>query len=153
MTTLTRLAAALTVAAATVVAGGAPAANALAGDDYFVVDTQFRNSASSIIDAGGAFAGCTSVTDLRGEAVQLSPQRVLFRGEKRVSCGGGKRVTVYYEATTATGLVTIGTWTITSSTLAGATTGGGSLHGDSKTCTLDKNSFGCITDTFAGDVS
>lgn len=152
MTILTRTIAALCLAAASVVAGGAPAANAQAGEDYFVVNTQFRNAPSDIIDAGGAFEGCTSVNDLWGEATQLSPQRLLFRGEKRLSCDGGK-VTVYYEATTATGLVTIGTWTVSSSTLAGATSGGGTVHGDSKTCTLDRNSFGCIIDTFSGDVS
>jgi hypothetical protein len=152
MTTLTKIVAALSLAAASVVVVAAPPANALAGDDYFVVNTQFRNAPSYIVDAGGAFDGCTSVSDLWGEATQLSPQRLQFRGEKRLSCNGGK-VTVYYEATSATGLVTTGTWSISASTLAGATSGGGSVHGDSKTCTIDRNSFGCILDTFAGDVS
>ncbi len=151
MARLTRITTALLLAVATVVAG-APAANAQAGEDYFVVNTQFRQAPSSIVDAGGAFTGCTSVNDLWGEAIPLSPQRFLFRGEKRLSCDGGK-VTISYEATTATGLVTIGTWTIVSSTLAGATSGGGSVHGDSKTCTIDRNSGGCILDTFSGDVS
>jgi hypothetical protein len=152
MPRLTRITAALCLAGASVVGGGAPSANALAGEDYFVVDTQFRQAPSSIVDAGGAFAGCTSVNDLWGEAIPLSPQRLLFRGEKRISCAGGK-VIISYEATTATGLVTIGSWSIVSSTLTGATSGGGSLHGDSKTCTIDRNSGGCILDTFSGYVS
>ena len=152
MTKLTTITAALCLAVSSLLVGSAPSANAQAGEDYFVINTQFRNGPSYIVDAGGAFAGCTSVNDLWGEAVQLSPQRYLFRGEKRLSCDGGK-VTVYYEATTATGLTTIGTWTVVSSTLAGATSGGGSVHGDSKTCTVDRNSGGCILDTFAGDVS
>jgi hypothetical protein len=152
MTKPTKTIAALCLAVASLLAGGAPSAHAQAGADYFVVNTQFRNGPSYIVDAGGAFAGCTSVNDLWGEATQLSPQRFLFQGEKRLSCDGGK-VTIYYEATTASGLATIGTWTVVSSTLAGATSGGGSVHGDPKTCTVDRNSGGCILDTFAGDVS
>ncbi|MGZ8738394.1 MAG: hypothetical protein ACXWW7_14610, partial [Nocardioides sp.] len=48
---------------------------------------------------------------------------------------------------------TQGTWEITASTLAGATSGGGTLIGDASACVPLKNSGGCILDTFTGDVS
>jgi hypothetical protein len=131
---------------------GATAASAEAGEDYFVVDTQFRRGPNDIVDAGGAFADCTTVRDLWGAATQLSPQRFLFEGEKKISCDGGS-VTIYYAATAASGQVTIGTWTITSSTLAGATSGGGAVHGDTSLCTPVRAGGGCILDTFTGDVS
>ena len=40
-----------------------------------------------------------------------------------------------------------------SSTLPGVTSGGGTLMGDSRTCTPVEGSGGCITDTFSGSVS
>lgn len=118
-----------------------------------MVDTQFYGGPSAIVEAG-AFAGCTSVKNLWGAAEAVSPERRLFTGEKRLSCAGDT-VTVYYEATqdTASGKRTMGTWYVTESTVAGATSGGGTLRGDNTACTIAKNSGGCILDTFTGDVS
>ena len=129
----------------------APPASAATGDDFFVVDTQFKQAPSTIIDSGGAFAGCTTVTDLGGTAEQIGPNQLLFTGDKRVNCPGGK-VTLHYEAelNAASGKRTRGTWTITSSTLEGATSGGGTVRGDSTDCTIEPGSEGCIIDTFAG---
>ena len=130
--------------------GALSPAQALAGEDYFVVNTTGKQS--SIVDAGGAFASCTTVRDKWGTAEQLSPQRLRFEGEKVVSCDGGK-VTIFYSVTTASGQVTIGEWYVTGSTLEGAISGGGAVHGDSSECEPVRPGGFCILDTFSGDVS
>ncbi len=143
MTKLTRLTAALCLTAASAV-GGAAAASA-AEADYLVVNTTFKNAPHTISEAGGVFAGCTSVKDLGGTATGTGANRAVFEGSKRVTCDDGK-FTLEYKAATAGSEQTVGTWWITSSTLSGANVGdGGSLRGDYSTC-LPVG--GCITDTF-----
>jgi hypothetical protein len=133
-------------------AAGGPA-TAVAGEDYFVVDTQFTGAPSTIVDAGGAFTGCTSVRDLGGTAEQTGPNQFTFTGTKRVSCAKGSYVIIDYVAsTTAGGRRTSGDWWVVQSTLAGATQGGGTVRGDSTACTPRPGAGGCILDTFSGDV-
>jgi hypothetical protein len=152
MTTLTRFAAALSLAAASIIVGSAPAANAQTGEDFFVLDTQFSPGPTTVVDAGGAFEGCWKASDLWGSGIQLPDGTVWFEGEKRLQCASGAKVTVHYIVQQVpTG--TVGTWDVTGSTLAGATSGGGTLVGDSTACTPERNAGGCILDTFAGDVS
>ena len=47
---------------------------------------------------------------------------------------------------------TFGDWYVVSSTLAGVAGGSGTVKGDSKSCTPVAGSFGCILDTFTGNV-
>ena len=151
MARLTRITTALLLAVATGVAG-APAANAQTGEDFFVLDTQFVPGPTTVVEAGGAFAGCWKASNLWGTGIELPNGDVWFEGEKRLQCGSGAKVTVHYIVQQVPP-GTVGTWDITGSTLAGATSGGGTLVGDSTACTAKKNSDGCILDTFSGDVS
>ena len=151
MTMLTRFAAALSLAAASVVTA-APSATAAPNEDFLVVDTQFFPGPAAVVDAGGAFEGCWKVSDLWGTGIELPNGDVWFEGEKRVQCASGSKVTVHYIARAVEG-GTSGTWDITGSTLDGATTGGGTIVGDGTACTPAKNAGGCILDTFSGDVS
>jgi hypothetical protein len=146
MLTATALAAWTTVAAA--------AASAAPAEDYFVIDTQFIRAPSSIVDSGGAFAGCTSVRDLGGTAEPTPNGGFTFSGTKRISCAAGSFVLVEYVAsTTAGGRRTSGEWWVVDSNLGGATSGGGTVRGDNTACVLRPGSNGCILDTFSGDVS
>lgn len=122
----------------------APLASAVGGADYFVVNTTGRGP-SEVTDAGGVFDSCTSVRDLSGSATATGANRLVFSGEKRVSCDDG-RFTLTYEAATAGNSQTVGTWTITASSLAGAEVGdSGTLRGDYSSC---EPAGACILDTF-----
>lgn len=151
MTRLTRLTAALTLAAAGVLSV-APSAGAAPNEDSFVLDTQFAPGPTTVVSATGAFEGCWKANDLWGNGITLPSGETWFEGEKRLQCASGAKVTVYYIVQQIpTG--TTGTWEITDSTLEGATSGGGTLVGDTTACTKKKNAAGCILDTFSGDVS
>ena len=118
------------------------------------VDTQIGAATSSVTAAEGAFAGRTTVDDLDAAIKSLSPTVDLFSGQKLLHCPGGS-VTIHYDAmqnTTQIGITT-GTWSIVSSTLPGAATGGGRLTGDVSTCTPAAGADGCITDTYTGTVA
>ena len=137
-----RSAAALALGVCTV-ALGAPA-SAVGGEDYFVVNTTFRGP-SAVTDAGGVFASCTSVRDLFGTTTETGAQRLVFTGAKRVTCDDG-RFTLTYQAATAGNNQTVGTWTITSSSLPGASVGdSGTVRGDATACEPEG---ACILDTF-----
>ena len=133
------------------VLAAAPAANAQT-EDFFVLDTQFVPGPTTVVDAGGAFEGCWKSSDLWGNGIQLPDGTVWFEGEKRLQCASGAKVTVYYIVQQVPH-GTAGTWEVTASSLAGATSGGGTLVGDSTACTPAKKADGCILDTFSGTVS
>lgn len=118
-----------------------------------VVDTQFRTAPSDIVEAGGAFADCTQVTDLVVGGEQIGPNKVLFFGDKLVQCAEGT-VTIHYNATFnfAAGKKTSGHWFVVDSTLPGVTSGFGTVRGDNSACEVADYSDGCILDTFAGTV-
>jgi hypothetical protein len=141
------------LAAATALVGGAGSASAGPHGDFFVVDTQFRTTPSDIVDAGGAFAGCTQVTDLSNGGEQIGPNKALFFGDKLVECAGGT-VTIHYNATFNFhgGKKTSGHWFVVDSTLPGVTSGFGTVRGDNSACQVADDSDGCILDTFAGTV-
>ena len=126
-------------------------ASAAPASDYFVVETQFWDAASPIVDAGGAFADCTSVTDLGGIGEQFSPNRIIFIGDKLVECEGGD-VVIHYNATIngQAGKKTYGHWFVDESTLPGVTAGFGTVRGDGSQCQVADGSGGCILDVFAG---
>jgi hypothetical protein len=139
--------------AATAVVGGAASASAGPHGDFFVVDTQFRTAPSDIVDAGGAFANCTQVTDLVVGAEQIGPNKALFFGDKLVQCAEGT-VTIHYNATFnfSGGKKTSGHWFVVDSTLPGVTSGFGTVRGDNSACEVADDSDGCILDTFSGTV-
>ena len=141
------------VLAATAVVGGASSASAGPHGDFFVVDTQFRAGPSDIVDAGGAFADCTQVTDLASGAEQTGPNKVLFFGDKLVQCADGT-VTLHYNAALnfSSGKKTSGHWFVVDSTVPGITDGFGTVRGDNSACVIADDSEGCILDTFAGAV-
>ena len=118
------------------------------------VDTQFGAPTSSVTSAGGAFAGCTTVDNLDVAIETLSPDVDLFSGGKLLHCPGGT-VTIHFDALQNRSEigVTTGTWSIETSTLAGAASGGGQLAGDGTTCTPAAGSDGCITDAYTGMVT
>ena len=165
MRTTSRVAAAL-AAAAVVVALGCVPANAAAGTmTMFTVDTQFVEGPSEIVAASGPLSSCTEVTDLENHGELRTHNQLVFTGVKQLSCGAST-VTVGYQAfitipafqnpnvlPAGGGFKTLGTWWVVSSTLAGVSSGGGTLMGDNRTCTLDEGSGGCITDLFRGSVS
>jgi hypothetical protein len=139
--------------AATALVGGAASASAGPHGDFFVVDTQFRTAPSDIVEAGGAFADCTQVTDLVVGGEQIGPNKALFFGDKLVQCAEGT-VTIHYNATFnfAGGKKTSGHWFVVDSTLPGVTSGFGTVRGDNSACEVANDSDGCILDTFAGTV-
>lgn len=136
--------------AAALIGGAAPSSAALHGD-YFVVNT--NDVTSPIIEAGGAFADCTAVTDLSASAEPIGPNRVLFIGDKLVECEGGE-VVIHYNARInfSSGKKTFGHWFVVDSTLPGVTEGSGTVRGDSSDCDPGPEGF-CILDVFAGEVS
>jgi hypothetical protein len=150
MTPIIRPALASVAAVAAVIAGAQPATAAPHGD-YFVVNT--NDVTSPIIEAGGAFADCTTVTDLWGSAEQIGPNRLLFIGDKLVECDSGD-VTIHFNATINfnAGKKTRGHWFVVESTLPGVTDGFGTVRGDNSHCDPGPDGF-CILDVFAGDVS
>ncbi|MGN6578198.1 MAG: hypothetical protein ACTHKG_21195 [Nocardioides sp.] len=142
-----------TLALAGLVAAPLPSASAAPRGDYFVVNTQ--EGSSPIVDAGGAFASCTSVTDLSAGGEQIGPRKVLYFGDKEVTCAGDVVVIHYVaEMNFESGKRTSGYWYVVTeeSTLPGATEGGGTVRGDNTRCTPAAPGGFCILDTFAGDV-
>jgi hypothetical protein len=153
-------------AVAGAVALGCVPANAAAGTmTMFTVDTQFVDGPSAIVAASGPLAACTQVTDLENDADLRTHNQLVFSGVKQLSCGAAT-VTVGYQAfitlpalqspknlPVGGGFKTLGTWWVLDSTLAGVSSGGGTLMGDNRSCTLDEGSTGCITDLFRGSVS
>ena len=146
---------------ATVAVGGLVAASAvlssspvsaIPGDDYFVVNTQIGGPSSPIVEAGGTFSDCYAVEDLGETTTEyVSPNRVMFIGDKRVLCDGGT-VTIHYNATqVASGKRTMGHWFVVDSTLEGVTKGFGTVRGDIKRCTPAPGTDFCILDTFSGN--
>jgi hypothetical protein len=77
-----------------------------------------------IVDTGGAFADCASVTDLGGVGEQFSPNRTMFIGDKLVQCEGGD-VVIHYNASIngRAGKKTYGHWYGAESTLPGVSGG------------------------------
>jgi hypothetical protein len=130
---------------------GALPASAAAQRDFFVVETQFQTAPSPIVDAGGAFAGCTSVSELGGLGEQFTPNRVIFIGDKLIQCAGGD-VVIHYNATinVSSSKKTYGHWFVVESTLPGITAGFGTVRGDSSRCQVAEGSGGCILDVFSG---
>jgi hypothetical protein len=150
MTGLVRFNLVVLVGIAALVGAALPASASPQGD-FFVVDTQFWDAPSPIIDAGGAFSGCSSVVDLGGIGEQISPRRLIFIGDKLVQCDDGD-VTIHFNATlTGSGKRTSGHWFVTDSTLPGVTDGFGTVRGDNTACQVAAGSDGCIRDVFAGD--
>ena len=150
---------ALAIAAVATVGLSAPA-QAAGTRTAFTVDTQFIDGPSLIVAASGPLAACTSVLDLENNAEGRTRQQALFSGVKELTCGSAT-VTIGYEAFISFGaeparggaFTTHGTWWVLDSTLAGVTSGGGVLMGDSRRCQPAEGSEGCILDTFKGSVS
>ena len=165
MRTLPRVAAALAAAAVAVALGCVPAHAADGTRTMFTVDTQFVDGPSEIVAASGPLASCTEVSDLESSADLRTHNQLVFSGVKELACGAAT-VTVGYQAfitlpafqnpnvlPAGGGFKTFGTWWVLDSTLDGVSSGGGTLMGDGRTCTLDEGSEGCITDLFRGSVS
>ena len=157
--------AALAAVAVAVALGCLPATAATGTKTMFTVDTQFVDGPSDIVAASGPLSSCTQVSDLDGNADLRTHNQLVFTGVKLLSCGTAS-VTIGYQAfitlpafqnpnvlPAGGGFKTLGTWWVVSSTLAGVSSGGGTLMGDNRTCTLDPGSEGCITDLFRGMVS
>ena len=138
---------------AAVIATGISPASAAPKDDYFIVDTQFIDAPSDIVEAGGAFSDCTQVLDLGGIGEQIGPRKVIFIGDKLVQCASGE-VLIHYNATLnfESGKKTSGHWFVVESTVPGITDGFGTVRGDSSRCELVEGSEGCILDVFEGTV-
>jgi len=132
-------------------ASATPASGAIGTPTTFVIDTQFVDGPSDIVSATGGLASCTEVVDLNGTATQITRTKVQFSGDKELSCGRYE-VVIHYDAQMngEAGRRTFGDWYVVSSSLPGVDGGSGTLKGDSRTCTLDEGSGGCITDTFTG---
>lgn len=146
--------AAISIAAAAIVAVPTGADAAPSSSTTFVVNTQFWDAPSQVVSATGPLAGCTTAQELAGsQTIQTGRNSLLFVGTKRLDCGDGT-VTIAYEATinTASGRKTFGTWSVVDSTLDGVAYGGGRLTGDAARCTTEVGSDGCILDTFTGQV-
>ena len=136
---------------ATGVAAAPPAAGAIGTPTTFVIDTQFVAGPSDIVSATGDLASCTEAQDLGGTATQITRNKVQFSGEKELTCGKYE-VVIHYDAQLngEAGRRNFGDWYVVSSSLPGVDGGSGTLKGDSRTCTLEEGSGGCITDTFTG---
>ena len=169
MNTTTRMAAVLAAAAA--VAGATvfsvlPASAASAGTPTsFTVDTQFRAGPSDVIAASGPLASCTQVTDLETAADPRTHNQLVFSGVKLLTCGSAT-VTIGFNAfitipafqnpkviPAGGAFTTHGDWWVLESTLAGVSSGGGTLIGDGRSCIPNEGSGGCVTDAFRGFVS
>lgn len=143
------------LAAATLLGlAGAPLAHgaALPPRSSFTVVTSFLTPTSEIVEATGAWAGCTEVSDLTSATNQVGPRTVQFSGEKLVSCPGGD-VVIHYEAEMSTSgpdsrdRRTFGTWSVVSSEDGAPVVGGGGrVEGVTRGCP------DCIVDTFSGRV-
>ena len=120
-------------------ASAAPAAGAIGTPTTFVIDTQFVDGPSDIVSATGGLASCTEVVDLNGTATQITRTKVQFSGEKELTCGRYE-VVIHYDAQLNG----------EAGRRSGVDGGSGTLKGDSRTCTLEEGSGGCITDTFTG---
>jgi TRAP-type C4-dicarboxylate transport system substrate-binding protein len=119
-----------------------------------VVDTQLGAAASAVVEATGAFQGCTSVRDLDAEATDFNLDITIYSGTKEIICPGGN-VIVHYDAMTderQPGIST-GTWSVVSSNLTGVATGGGQVNGDASDCTPLPESDACLIDTLTGAVT
>ena len=119
-----------------------------------VVETQIGGAMSPVAEAGGAFAGCTTIQDLDAEATEFNLDITIYSGTKQLSCSDGE-VTLHYDVMTDERQpgITAGTWSIVSSTLAGVGSGGGQLDGDGRACEPEPGSDACIVDTFTGAVA
>ena len=89
-----------------------------------VVNTQFWEDASPVLRATGPLAGCTEMTDIAGDGIELGPDQVLFVGHKRLDCPGGF-VVMSYEARFDGSVSndTRGSWRVVYSTLPGVPAG------------------------------
>ena len=165
MHTTTRMAAVLAAAAGAVTFSVLPATAAAGTPTSFTVDTQFVDGPSDITAATGPLSACTQVTDLENAADLRTHNQLLFSGVKLLTCGSAT-VTIGYHAfitipafqnpnvvPAGGGFTTHGDWWVLESTLAGVSSGGGTLIGDGRTCTPDAGSGGCVTDAFRGFVS
>ena len=143
--------------------GGAPAHADAGTMTSFTVDTQFIAGPSDITAATGPLSSCTQVQDLSNFADLRTRNQLVFSGEKQLTCGSASVVVGYNAFITipslqngsparGAGFRTFGDGWVVSSTLAGVSSGGGKLAGDSRTCTIDEGSDGCITDSFRGFV-
>ena len=130
-----------------------PAHAAIGTPTAFVVDTQFLDGPSTIVSATGPLSTCTSVLSRDQVATPVGPSTVMFSGEKVLACGADE-VVVHFDSTVnaKAGRKSFGDWYVVSSTLAGVAGGSGTVKGDSKSCTPVAGSFGCILDTFTGNV-
>lgn len=139
----------------TVLVAGPAGARPASSPDFFVVDTQFiEGAANEIVDSGGSFEGCTTVSDLSGGGEQTGPNSVLFFGDKEVTCPTGTVVIHYVaELMGAGGHKTKGYWFVVESTVPSISEGFGSVRGDSAACTPSPEASGCILDTFAGNTA
>lgn len=124
----------------------APASATALKGDYLVVDTQGTGT-STIVEAGGAFAGCTAVTDLVNNQEFVAP-KTYFTGDKLISCPDGELVIHY--AVVLANKKTHGTWFVVDSTIPGITEGFGSLDGNALRCAPAPGAEFCILDTFVG---
>ena len=118
-----------------------------------IVNTVFDpNMDSPVLEATGAFTGCTSVTDLDSE-IKLPIGTAVFSGTKQINCDGGT-ILVAYTATAAKRLGgTHGSWRVIGGTGAyEGMTGGGRLTGDSSACD-PLGTEGCILDSFTGNLT
>ena len=165
MHTTTRMAAAVAAAAGAAAFSVLPATAAAGTPTSFTVDTQFVDGPSDITAATGPLSSCTEVRDLENFGDLRTHNQLVFSGVKELTCGTAT-VTVGYQAFITLpafqnpnvlpeggGYRTFGDWWVIDSTLPGVSSGGGKLAGDSRTCTRDAGSEGCITDTFRGFVS
>ena len=139
----------------TVLVAGPAGARPASSPDFFVVDTQFiEGAANEIVDSGGSFEGCTTVSDLSGGAGDL------LVPEEQDAVGAGLlaptgTVVIHYvaELMGAGGHKTKGYWFVVESTVPSISEGFGSVRGDSAACTLSPEASGCILDTFAGNTA
>jgi hypothetical protein len=165
-TTTRRVSATVAAIAGAAAFGAAPAhASSVGTPTSFTVDTQFVVGPSDITAATGPLSACTQVTGVEQSTDLRTHNQLVFSGTKLLTCGSAT-VTVGYRAFISIpafqnptvlpaggAYKTQGDWWVIDSTLAGVTSGGGKLTGDSRTCTPDEGSGGCITDTFRGFVS
>jgi len=131
--------------------GAPPASAAIGTPTTFVLDTQFWDAPSTITSASGDLGSCTQATEREAVATQITRVKVQFSGEKALTCGEYE-VVIHYDAllNVAAGHRTFGDWYVESSTLPTVLGGSGPIKGDSRTCTVQEGSGGCITDTFTG---
>ena len=139
----------LSTAVLACVAGVTSPATAGGAGGGFVVDTQFWADPSQIVTASGPYAGCTDVVDLGSGAGETGVNQVSFSGEKLVKCGVDWAV-IHYDATLTwrSGRKTHGTWFTLDASSAELSGLHGRVDGDSRGCTIQAGSEGCILDRF-----